>query len=161
MKQSKVLAIYIASDSASTPISMGSVRAIPGRGLVGDRYFYNRGFYSKKPGPDREVTLIEIESVERFNHDCQTNISPANFRRNVVTQEVLLNQLVGEEFMIGEVCFKGIRLCEPCRYLASILDNKKIMPGLRHQGGLRAQILSEGMIKVDDAVKVFEGEMVK
>lgn len=160
MRQGKVLAIHIASDSATASISVENVRAVPGRGLEGDRYFYNKGFYSKKPGPDREITLIEIESIEAFNQNFQMMVSPEDLRRNIVTQGISLNQLVGEEFVIGEVCLKGIRLCEPCMYLAHILGNTKIMRGLKHQGGLRAQILSEGLIKVSDAVKPLGNRMI-
>ena len=160
MRQGKILAIHIASDSTTTSTtsltSVESVRAIPGRGLEGDRYFHNKGFYSKKPGPDREVTLIEIEAIERFNRNFQPNVSPADLRRNIVTQEISLNWLVGKEFLIGEVCLKGIRLCEPCVYLSNILGITEIMSGLKHQGGLRAQILSEGVIKVNDTVKSLE-----
>lgn len=153
MKQGKVLAIYTATDSAVDPILVERVRAVPGRGLEGDRYFYNRGYYSRKPGPDREITLIEIESIERFNQNFQAQFSPGDFRRNVVTQGILLNQLVGEEFIVGEVCLKGIRLCEPCLYLADSLNNPHIVSGLKNQGGLRAQILFEGLINVGDIVK--------
>jgi MOSC domain-containing protein YiiM len=160
MKQGKILAIHIASDSttasATSITSVESVRAVLGRGLEGDRYFHNKGFYSKTPGPDREVTLIEIEAIERFNRNFQPNISPADLRRNIVTQGISLNWLVDKEFLIGGVCLKGIRLCEPCVYLASILGVTEIMIGLKHQGGLRAQILSEGIIRVNDTVKSLE-----
>ncbi len=88
------------------------MRAVPDRGLEGDRYFYNKGFYSKKPGQDREITLIEIESIEAFNQNFQMMVSLEDLRLNIVTQGISLNQLVGEEFVIGEVCLKEIRLCE-------------------------------------------------
>jgi MOSC domain-containing protein YiiM len=154
MWKGKVLSIYITPNSAAPLTSVKSVRTVPGRGLEGDRYFYERGFYSNKPGPDREMTLIEIEAIEALNRDYQVKISPGDARRNVVTQGVPLNHLVGEEFVIGEVHLKGIRLCEPCAYLANLLDNKKVMNGLVHRGGLRAQILSEGIINVNDTVRV-------
>ncbi len=154
MKPGKVIAIYIASEIATYPILVERVRAVPGRGLEGDRYFYSRGFFSNKPGPDRELTLIEIESIDRFNRDFQTEVALGDLRRNVVTQDIPLNQLVGKEFRIGEVRLKGIRLCEPCLYLANRLGNAEIMPGFKHQGGLRSQILSEGLINVDDIVQL-------
>ncbi|MEC4814289.1 MAG: hypothetical protein SAK29_13590 [Scytonema sp. PMC 1069.18] len=75
---------------------MKSVRTIPGRGLEGDRYFYERGFYSKKPGLDREMTLIEIEAIEALNRDYQVQISPGDCRRNVVTQGVPLAFLINQ-----------------------------------------------------------------
>jgi MOSC domain-containing protein YiiM len=65
---------------------------------------------------------------------------------------VPLNHLVGLEFQVGEVRLRGIRLCEPCAHLERLLD-KPVVPGLRHRGGLRAQVLTEGVIRVGDAVR--------
>ena len=73
-------------------------------------------------------------------------------RRNVVTRGVPLNHLVGKEFWIGEVKVRGLRLCEPCSHLQK-LSHEKVLPGLVNRGGLRAQILTEGMIQVGDVVK--------
>jgi MOSC domain-containing protein YiiM len=76
-------------------------------------------------------------------------------RRNIVTDGVSLNDLVGKEFYVGEVRIRGIRLCEPCSYLAKI-SFPEILKGLVHKGGLRAQILSEGLIRVGDTIHVAE-----
>ena len=57
------------------------------------------------------------------------------------------------EFSIGEVRIKGIRLCEPCAYLAK-KTRPEVLSGLVHRGGLRAQILSTGLIRTGDAILV-------
>ena len=72
-----------------------------------------------------------------------------------MTAGVSLNQLAGREFFVGEVRVRGIRLCEPCNYLAKI-SFPETLKGLLHQGGLRAQILSEGVMRVGDAIRPLE-----
>jgi MOSC domain-containing protein YiiM len=132
-------------------LPLTAVRAVGGRGLEGDRYFARIGTYSKKTGPDREVTLIELEAVEALKRDYGVELDPKDSRRNLVTQGVALNHLVGREFTIGEVKFRGIRLCEPCSHLAKLAD-REVLPGLVHRGGLRAAILTDGVIRVGDSL---------
>lgn len=127
--------------------SVDWVRAIPGKGLEGDRYFEARGTYSDSPGPGREVTLIESEAIEAMARDNGITIPDGASRRNVVTRGAPLNHLVGMEFDVGPVRLLGIRLCEPCSHLES-LTRKGLIAGLVHRGGLRAQILTEGDIRV-------------
>lgn len=129
-----------------------SVTAVAGRGLDGDRYFNATGTYSKKSGAHREVTLIEIEAIEGLERDYGVKLDPQNSRRNIVTRGVPLNHLVGQEFHVGEVLLRGIRLCEPCAHLAE-LAQAKVLPGLVHRGGLRAQILTGGTIRTGDDVE--------
>ncbi|MBZ5657040.1 MAG: MOSC domain-containing protein [Acidobacteriia bacterium] len=139
------------------PAAMGPVEtrdqavAIPGVGLEGDRYALKQGtFY--KPEPDRELTLIEAESVEAMRRDYDVELAAGDARRNIVTRGVPLNHLVGREFRIGNVRVRGIRLCEPCDHLQNVTC-KQLIKGLRHRGGLRAQILTQGTIRVGDCVK--------
>ena len=79
-------------------------------------------------------------------------VAPGETRRNVVTRNVALNHLVGREFQLGNVKVRGIRLCEPCEHLEGIVG-RPVIKGLRHRGGLRAQILTEGLIRVGDPVR--------
>ena len=137
------------------------VRAFPGRGLEGDRYFTGTGFYSKTSSyGGREVTLIEIESVEALfsgvlNADGEqlgVKVTAAETRRNIATSGVPLNHLVDREFHVGVVLMRGTRLCEPCKHLED-LTQRGVMSGLIHRGGLRAQILTEGVISVGNAIR--------
>ena len=130
------------------------VRAVPGRGLEGDRYFKGLGTFSPNPRkPDFEVTLIEQEKVEAFTAESGLPFTSAHARRNLVTEDVDLNALVGRDFMVGVVRLRGVRLCEPCAYLAKI-SFPETLKGLVHKGGLRAQIVSEGIIRVGDQIVV-------
>ncbi len=150
MSNGTVESIYIASAAEGPPQSVAQAAAIPGTGLEGDRYAMKLGtFY--KPTPDRELTLIEAEAIEAMARDYQIDLAAGNARRNIVTRNVPLNHLVGKEFAIGEVRIRGIRLCEPCDHLQRV-TGKPVIKGLLHRGGLRAQILTPGTIRVGDAV---------
>lgn len=133
-----------------------AVRAVPGQGLEGDRYFAGAGTFSPPhPKPDFEITFIEQEQIEAFARESGLPFTSLHARRNIVTEGVSLNDLAGKEFLVGEVRIRGIRLCEPCNYLAKI-SFPETLKGLVHKGGLRAQILSEGLIRVGDTIRVAE-----
>jgi MOSC domain-containing protein YiiM len=133
-------------------LSVGEVRAVPGRGLEGDRYYSKDGSFSDTPGSGREITLIEIEAIEALARDYKFELSPGDARRNIVTRGVPLNHLVGREFSVGEVVLRGVRLNEPCNHLAG-LTHEKVKQGLVHRGGLRAEILNEGVIRAGDPIE--------
>jgi MOSC domain-containing protein YiiM len=125
-------------------------RAFPGVGLEGDRYALQQGTFFK-PQPDFELTLIEAEAIEALHRDYGVELAAGDARRNLVTRGVPLNHLVGREFQIGDVRIRGLRLCEPCSHLEAV-TGRPLIKGLRHRGGLRAQILSQGTIRVGDSL---------
>jgi MOSC domain-containing protein YiiM len=143
--------IYIADGAAAPMRAVDQANALPGVGLEGDRYALRTGtFY--KPLPDRELTLIEAEAIEALRRDYHVELSAGEARRNVVTRGVALNHLVGRDFQIGDVKARGIRLCEPCDHLQRLIG-REVIKGLIHRGGLRAQILSSGAIRVGDRLR--------
>ncbi|MCH8921376.1 MAG: MOSC domain-containing protein [Chloroflexi bacterium] len=152
MFEGTVDSIHIAPVASEPTVSVEQAHAVPGKGLEGDRYFKREGTYSDRHGPDREVTLIEIETIEALERDYKYELSPGDARRNIVTRDVPLNHLVGREFQVGEVTLRGIRLNEPCNHLAGLTDDK-VKQGLVHRGGLRAQILTEGTIQPGDEIR--------
>jgi len=130
------------------------VRAVPGRGLEGDRYFAGCGTFSPTPQkPDFELTFIEEEKIADFARASGLPFTAHHARRNIVTSGVDLNALSGREFLVGEVRVRGLRLCEPCSYLAKI-SWPETLRGLVHKGGLRAQILTEGTLRPGDEISV-------
>jgi MOSC domain-containing protein YiiM len=132
--------------------SRSEVRAVPGKGIEGDRYFGGNGTFSPHPHkPDYEITLVEKEKIDAFARETGLPFTAFHARRNLVTEGVDLNALAGREFLVGEVRIRGIRLCEPCSYLAQATF-PETLKGLVHKGGLRAQIVTEGTIRVGDAV---------
>ncbi len=148
-----VVSIHIAPVAAAPPQAVQAVRAVPGRGLEGDRYWSATGTYSRKPSPDRDVTLIEVEAIEALERDYGIALAPGASRRNIVTRGVPLNHLVNREFTVGEVTLRGLRLCDPCGHLEG-LSQPGVKQGLIHRGGLRAQILNDGMIHVGDPIRI-------
>jgi MOSC domain-containing protein YiiM len=127
------------------------VRAIAGVGLEGDRYALGTGHYSADPKVDRQITLIAAEVLDRLAADEGIELSAAENRRNVLTRGIDVNALVGRRFRIGGVECEGTRLCEPCQYLTDLVE-KPILGPLVHRAGLRARILTDGEIAVDDEV---------
>ena len=89
--------------------------------------------------------------IESFNQRNGHGFHNSDFRRNLVTQGIGLNDLVGKTFTINNVSFYGVQLCEPCASLQKRLG-VRLLPDLVHQGGLRAQIRSNGVIAVGDRV---------
>lgn len=149
---SRIIEILIATSPAEPMQPRSSVRAIPGRGLVGDRYFLGTGTFSPQPQkPDFELTLIQQEYINAFVEQTGILFTAHDARRNLVTSGVDLNALAGHEFTVGTVKLRGIRLCEPCNYLAK-QTHPEVLKGLVHQGGLRAQILTKGEIHLGDAI---------
>lgn len=146
MWQGTVESIHISARAVEPTRSLLEIRALPGKGLEGDRYATHQGTFSK-PKPDHELTLIEAEAIEAASRDYKVQLAPGEARRNLVTRNVPLNHLVGKEFSIGDVRVRGIRLCEPCDHLQK-LTGKPVIKSLLHRGGLRAQILNEGIIRV-------------
>ncbi len=147
-----VSAMHIAREAAGPMVSVPEIRAVPGQGLEGDRYFHRTGTYSTRPGTGREVTLIEAEAVDAIAQEAGIVLAPGASRRNITTHGVPLNHLVGRQFRVGEVLLEGLRLCEPCSHLES-LTQAGVREGLIHRGGLRARILTEGLIRLGDPIQ--------
>ena len=146
-----VSSIHIALAGTAPVISLGEIQAIAGKGLEGDRYYLKTGTYSKTPGSGRQVTLIETESIEALRREYGVDIDAAQARRNIVTRGVALNHLIDREFTVGEAVLRGTRLCEPCAHLEK-LTAKGVVRGLIHRGGLRADVIRGGIIRIGDVI---------
>ena len=147
-----VIAIHVAPTGAAPMKSVTNAKAVAGRGLEGDRYYSKLGTYSNQAGSGRDVTLIEIEAINGLKRDYEVQLDSGQSRRNIVTRGVALNHLVEQEFRIGDVVLRGTRLCEPCAHMEK-LTVKGAMRGLVHRGGLRAEIISGGSIRVGDTIQ--------
>jgi MOSC domain-containing protein YiiM len=145
--------IYIAPARGEPTEFVGEIHVIPGKGIEGDRYFYQPGTRDVYSKPGQELTLIEIESIEAICQEEGIQITPDQTRRNSVTRGVSLNDLVGCVFNVGNIQLRGIRLCEPCNYLANRTD-PRILHSMAHRGGLRAEIISDGIIHLNDAITI-------
>ena len=153
MSEATVISILISPAPAGPIEAVELARAIAGRGLEGDRYAAGQGTFSDKPGTGRQVTFIEAEALEAYEAESGESLTPAEARRNIVTRGVRLNDLAGREFMVGQVRVLGCRLCEPCTHLER-LTGKGVLRGLVHRGGLRAEFLTDGVIRVGDRISI-------
>lgn len=151
-----VVALYRGTIRSGPLESCAEIRAVAGVGVEGDRFAIGEGVYATKKGPDREITLIEEEAIRGAARDSKFEMSLDAPRRNIVTRGVALNHLVEREFAVGGAVLRGIRLNEPCAHLEKLLGNG-LMNALLHRGGLRAQILRTGVIRVDDVIRPREG----
>jgi MOSC domain-containing protein YiiM len=152
MQSGTIEGIFIGQQARQLPDSVETAHAVPGRGLEGDRYFYDAGTFSVNGrGGDkgRDLTLIEAEALEGLAADDGIELTPAESRRNVLTRGVRLNDLVGRRFKIGEVECLGTRLCDPCADLQKV-TKPGVLKGLVDRGGLRADIVTDGEIGVGD-----------
>ena len=152
----KIVKLLISKDPKSTMLSLNQIVLEAGKGIFGDRYYNQEGTFSNKGEiePDRDVTLIEIEKIDALNKEHNLDITAEDLRRNIVVSNCDLNSLVDKEFQIGEVVLKGLRLCEPCKYLSDKLNEKKVLSEMVHKAGLRAQIIKSGSIDLNSQVEV-------
>jgi len=144
---SEVSKICITSKSAEEMQDVNTVEVIASKGIVNDRYF------NENNDQALQITLIESENIDYYNQISETNIPYISFRRNIITKGIQLNDLVGKEILIGNVKIKGHRLCAPCRYLQEMLKQKNLVKKLLNRGGLRCEILTDGIISVNDPIK--------
>jgi hypothetical protein len=152
-RSGEVVGIYLTEMKTSPMQSVLVATALAGRGLLGDRYAAKAGTFSPQSDKLRgyDLTLIEGEVLGRLTLPDGSHLAPEESRRNVVTQGIDLNALVGREFRIGSVRAFGQRLCEPCVHLQR-LTRPGVVAGLVHQGGLQADVLTDGEIHVGDRI---------
>jgi MOSC domain-containing protein YiiM len=151
MSSGEVVGIFLTAENGALPAPVDRARALAGKGLEGNRYFYADG-----DAPEgRSLTLIAAEALEAMARENEIELDAAASRRNVLTRGIDVNVLVGKRFSVGDVECRGIELCEPCSHLQS-LTKPGVIKGLAHRGGLNADILSDGEITVGDRVTVQE-----
>ena len=143
-----VEAIVRAPAAARAVEHVDRVLAIPGAGLVGDRYAAGTGtFAAGRPGA--ALTLVDADVLDEL---AAERGAPVDHRRNVVVRGTDLNALVGRRFRLGDVVCEGRRLCEPCAHLERLNDGGVLRP-LVHRGGLRADIVTGGELRVGDPLR--------
>ena len=149
-----VEALFLAPDSGDPMEAVDSVEAVAGRGLRGDRYFRERGLYDRRENlPEgTDVTLIEREAIDAAERKLGTSFPASKTRRNIVTSDTPLNDLVDAEFQVGGATVVGVRLCTPCSYMEGLADVDGAEDALEGRGGLNANVVDSGTISVADPV---------
>ena len=133
-------------------VAVSAARAFADRGLEGDRFFRDSWVKSKRP--DKAITLIEEETLERAAAELGIEMFGEKTRRNIVTRGVPLIELLDREFTIGDVVMRGLRLFEPCGHLEKVSKIPGIFNALEHCSGLKAEILTDGIIRVGDSISL-------
>ena len=150
---SNVFKICIANQASDKPILQKSVFAVKNKGIEGDRYFLEKGTWSNKDKPHQQISLIESENIDFVNSHYNNRFNYEDFRRNIITKGIKLNQLVGKKIIIGEAEMKVIKLRHPCLYLANLLNEDiELVKLLRLKGGLACEIIKSGTIKINDKI---------
>jgi MOSC domain-containing protein YiiM len=153
-KAGRVEAIVLAAQAEAPMIRVERATAAAGRGLEGDRYFDGRGTFSSAHARGHDLTLIEAEVLDALVLPGG-RLAPEEARRNLVTRGIDLNALVGARFTVGDVECLGQRLCEPCAHLERLTaaaGKPGALRALIHKGGLRADVLADGEIRVGDEI---------
>jgi MOSC domain-containing protein YiiM len=144
--------IFIRPLGGNPTIELKSVRVVAGTGIEGDRYF------DAHDEPGQNITFVEAEVIEAFAQEHRRAVDLSTTGRNFVTRGVRLNELVGREFVVGSVRFRGVELCEPCQTLGEALASPTLSPAgvvkhWVHRGGLRADALTSGELSVGAGFK--------
>ena len=145
---SEILKIGLTKDHNKKIIETSEINLIAGKGIIGDRHFkdYN--------DPFNQLTIIESENIDEYNLKNKLNIPYLNFRRNIVTKGIKLNDLVEKKISIGSVILNVIDLCRPCRHLSEKLNRDDIIKEFMRKGGVRCQIINDGKISLGDQIKI-------
>ena len=147
----RVEAIFVSAEAQEQPDEVREAEVVAGRGIRGDRYFDGAGTFFEPGKSGQDLTLVEAEALEGLA-EAGIEIEARDSRRNVLTRGIDLNALVGERFRVGDVECRGDRFCDPCAHLQR-LTRPGVLRGLAGRGGLRADVVSGGTIRVGDAVE--------
>ena len=137
-KVSKVFKIGISKDDGQKINEISEIEVLSGKGILGDRHFrdYN--------GHKGQITLIEKENIDYYNNKYKTKIPYIDFRRNIVTEGIKLNNLIKKEIEIGTIKILPYQLCKPCLHLEQLLNSRDIIKEFLRKGGLRCEVLVSG-----------------
>ena len=145
---SKIIKIGITKLNNKEIFEVNTINLVAGKGIIGDRHFkdYN--------DPYNHLSIIESENIDEYNKKYNLDIPYLDFRRNMVTRGIKLNDLIGKKILIGGVQLDVIDLCRPCRHLSEKLDKDNIIKEFLRKGGIRCEILNDGRISINDQIKI-------
>ena len=146
----EVFKLGITANSNQPIKEVNSIEVLANKGIVGDRHFQEFN------DPYNQLSLIESENIDDYNIRFGLNISYIDFRRNVITKGIQLNDLVGKKLKVGNVELEVIDLCRPCRHLTEMLNQDNVLKEFLRKGGLRCQILSSSNINIGDKIEILD-----
>jgi MOSC domain-containing protein YiiM len=157
----KILSIYTCPDKGQDMCEVQQVQAVTQVGLMGDRYALGRGAWSNsKKVTIRQVSLIATEAITEANKLLLVPFLPQETRRNLLTEGIELNGLVGKCFQVGGVAMRGVELCDPCTRPSMLSKKPDFESAFQQRGGLRAEILSDGIISVGSYISLVDHDVL-
>jgi len=147
-KVNKVFKIGISKKNGEKINEINEIEVLFGKGIMGDRHFHDSNNHKG------QITLIEKENIDYYNNKYKTEISYIDFRRNIITEGVELNNLIKKEIEIGTVKIFPYELCRPCLHLEQMVNGKDIIKEFLRRGGLRCEVLVSGKIKIGDKIRI-------
>tara|TARA_A100001011_G_scaffold336134_1_gene365485 strand:- start:2227 stop:2673 length:447 start_codon:yes stop_codon:yes gene_type:complete len=147
---SKIKAINISNISGERTVYVNQAILNKNKGILNDRYYEN--FKNKY----EQVTLIEAENIDYFNNITKKKTNYKDFRRNIITSGINLNNLINKKLQIGNVVLKVHQLCQPCRYLQNKLNIDNLVKLLLNKSGVCAEIIKSGKISTFDQIKMIK-----
>ena len=146
----KIKAINISNIEGKNTFYINQAILYKNKGIINDRYYVNfKENYE-------QVTLIESEKIDDFNKKIKNKLEYKDFRRNIITSGIDLNNTVNKKIQINNVVFKIHQLCQPCKYLQNKLGVENLVKLLLHKSGVRAEILKSGKISTYDQIKILK-----
>lgn len=157
-----IQAIYIAPFAGAQMQALTSANLSADLGIEGDRYALGTGAYSASvPSKIRHISLISLSGIETANKwliaGDEPTFSGAETRRNILLTGITameLNDLVGKQFRLGNVQLLGTELCTPCERPARLQNKSRFMKAFNGRGGIRAQVLQSGILKIGDILSL-------
>ena len=143
----KVLKIGITGNNNKKIIEVSKIYLEAGKGILGDRHFHDYN------NPYNQLSIIESENIDYYNNKFDLNIAYVDFRRNIVTKGIRLNNLINKKLKIGNTELLGMDLCRPCIQLQEKLTTGNIIKEFLRKGGLRCEIIASGQISIGDKIE--------
>jgi MOSC domain-containing protein YiiM len=126
-------------------VAVEQIECVAGRGIRGDRFF------NRSPDYKGQITFFDMAVFQALEHELELNgARPELTRRNVFTRGVDLNELVAVEFEVQGIRFAGVEECRPCYWMNHAFQDERVEAWLQGRGGLRARILSNGVLTCAD-----------
>ena len=146
----KIKAINISNIEGKNTFYINQAILYKKKGIINDRYYENfKESYE-------QVTLIESEKIDDFNKKTKNKFEYKDFRRNIITSGINLNNTINKKIQISNVVLKIHQLCQPCKYLQNKLGVKDLIKLIVYKSGVRAEILKSGEISTYDKIKIIK-----
>ncbi len=153
-----IIELHIADAKDEPMVAVEAVSAVADHGLIGDRYYNGTGYYSNVAGWGAPVTLIQDEAIQAINTGYEADFTGSMMRRNIVTQNIKLDSLIGQTFRCGQAILRGTKPFPPCAHLAYLLGRKEVLKYFAYCGGIGADVVVGGDIAVGETLTIIPEE---